>query len=162
MGVAQRLSQLRKYSINILHWEWTPSLHLISERPRLQIAHHEISHAIGFPIIEDRQDMGMLQLGNDARFLMKAGCEFLAFGKLTRQHFNRDITIHRGLVGFINISHAALTNLSDDSIGTEHLPGLKIIHFLLQIVWRDSFDELILRLIGLKFKLHYPGKVRSS
>src|ERR1044072_5442612 len=149
MCIAQRLSQLRKYPIDILNWEWTSCLHLISECPCFEIAHHEISHAIAFSIIEHWQDMRMFQFGNDARFLMKACCEFLTFCKLTRQHFDRDITIYRGLVGFIHICHATLADLSDDAIGTEHLPGLKIIHCLLQVVWRDRFDYPILRLIGL-------------
>src|SRR6266508_4403488 len=98
--------------------------------------------------------MWMLELGNDARFLMKTRRELLALCQLTGQYFDRNVTIYGGLVGFIYICHTALADLSDDSIGTEHLPGLKVIHFLLQIVWRDRFDEPILRLSGLKFKLH--------
>src|SRR6266508_2332261 len=134
MRIAQCVSQLGEDAIDFIEWKWSTGFHLIFERPCIKIAHHEVCDAIAFSIIEDRQNMWVLQFGNDARFLVKSCRELLAFRELTRQDLNRDITIYRRLIGFINSRHAPFSNLTDDAICAEHLPGLQVIHLLLQTV----------------------------
>jgi hypothetical protein len=91
--------------------------------------------------------MRMFQHRNDARLLMEARREFLALRQLARQNFDRDITIYRGLIGFVDVCHSPFANLINDAIRSEHLSGLNVIHgcFL--------FDVLpILRLFHFNFK----------
>src|SRR5918993_4880501 len=124
--------------------------HFFLEGACIHVAHDEVCHAVAFPVIEDRQDVRMLQLGNDARLLLEARRKFLALRKLAWQDLDRYITVDRGLVGFVYSCHSASANLIDNAIGTEHLPGLNVIHASL------LFDVPILRRIELNFKLHYP------
>jgi len=78
--------------------------------------------------------MRVFQARNDARLLLEARGEFLAFRKLARQDLDCDIPIDRGLLGCIDSRHASPANLSNDAIVAEHLSGLKNIHVALQVV----------------------------
>src|SRR5512142_856604 len=106
MSITESICQLRKDPINFLQGKRTPRLHPMPESPGVEIAHHKVSNAITLAVVEDRQDMRMFKHGDDARLLMKAGRELLALCQLTRQDFDRHITIYGWLICFVDICHA--------------------------------------------------------
>src|ERR1051325_3911080 len=128
MGVAQRIRELGKDAVNIVQGKWTLRLHPVFERACIKISHDEIGNTVALPIIKHRQNMRMLEFGNDARLLMKARREFLAFRQLTWQDFDSDVTIYRRLIGFVHGCHAPFADLTNNAIRAEHLSGLKSVH----------------------------------
>src|SRR5688572_7525688 len=108
MCITQGIGQLSEDAVNFIYWKWPTRHHSVFERARFEIAHYEVSSAIAFTVVEDRQNMRMFQPGNRARFLLKAFHKLCAFSQLTRQHFDRHMAIHGGLISLVDRGHAPL------------------------------------------------------
>src|SRR3974390_1489844 len=76
--------------------------------------HDQISVTVCLTKIEDGQDMRVLQLCQDARFLLKAQDELrVLFSQMARQHLQGHMTIHAGLMGLEDRGHPALAQLGN-------------------------------------------------
>ena len=127
VGITQRIRELGEETVNFAQGQWT-FFHLVFERSRFEIPHDEIGDAFAFAVIEDRQNVRVLQPGNDTRLLLEALREFGALRQLPRQDFDRHVPIHGRLIRLIDGCHASFADLTDNSVGAKHLPGLKGVH----------------------------------
>ncbi len=71
----------------------------------------------------------MLEPGNDAGFLLEPFYEFIIFCQFQGENLDRHMSIHGGLMRFVDSCHAPFTYLLNNAIRAEHLPGLKLFHF---------------------------------
>jgi hypothetical protein len=101
----------------------------ISQGSVLDKGHHDIGIAIGLAKIVDRQDVGVLQLGDQDCLLPKPSYKPWIAGKMAGQNFEGDIAIHAGLKSFINGGHSSFTQWRNDLVGTE-LFSSQIFHAL--------------------------------
>jgi hypothetical protein len=119
---------LRKETVDFRERKRTALLHFVLERSGVEKPHDEIRDPFAFPVIEDRQNVSVFQPGNDARLLLEALHEFRALGELAWQYLDRYVAIHGRLVGLVDGCHAPLPDLAEDTIRSERLPGLELIH----------------------------------
>ncbi len=71
------------------------------------------------PHVEDSDDIGVRQLGDNVCFLEEARAEQLILGQPAGQHLERDGTIERFLCREIDHSHAAMTEFALDPVARD-------------------------------------------
>ena len=67
----------------------------------------------------DGGDFRMVQRGQDSGFTLKPGQAFGVIGEEVREDFEGDIPAELGIVGSIDLAHAALADFGGDFIGAE-------------------------------------------
>ena len=65
----------------------------------------------------------MFEPGDRARFALEAGAEVGVACQVLRQHLDRHVAIHGGVIGLVDGRHPAQANLFEDAIGAEVLPN---------------------------------------
>ena len=125
--VIQRFGELREEAVNLAQRKRT-RFHFCFERPRFEVAHHEIGDAVAFAEIEDGQDVRMFEPRDDTRLLLEARRKLGTLRQLARQDFDRHVPIHGRLVRLVDGRHASFADLTDNSVGAKHLPRLKSVH----------------------------------
>ena len=118
MGIIQRLAHLADHLHDLLPGQG------LAAQPGGQGAAGNQRHddkwvAFFLAVIEHRQDEGMLECGEQAGLAAKTPVEVFVCRKLARQHLDRHESVGRGLVGFEDGRHAALTQRLDDTISGE-------------------------------------------
>ena len=92
----------------------------ILERARVHVAHDQEGIPVCLAEVMHREDVAVFQLGNRACFLLEALKKRAVFqGHLLRQHLDRHIAIHAGLVSTIDRGHAAHANLIQNLVWTK-------------------------------------------
>jgi hypothetical protein len=71
----------------------------------------------------NRQDVGMIQRGGRARFLLEATEAIGIVAERCRQHFNRDFSTEPRIAGAIDLPHAARAKHRQDFVRAETTAG---------------------------------------
>jgi len=92
---------------------------LVRQGTALQLLlHHEVDVTLGADVVNDG-DVGMIEGGGGAGFLLETSQPLGVGGVLLRQHLDGDITIQLRIPRPIHLSHAALTERFEDLVMTE-------------------------------------------
>jgi hypothetical protein len=95
----------------------------VGEVAAVGVAHHQVGDALVFADIVDRQDIAVFEAGDRARFALEAGAEVRVARQVLRQHLDRHVAIHGGVIGFVDRRHPPQANLFEDAIGAEVVPN---------------------------------------
>ena len=79
-----------------------------AKAPAPQVGHHQVGALRVAPVVEERDDVGVLQLGHDLRLALEPAHESRLVGVLGADHFDRHLAAHRRLVRPIDQPEVAL------------------------------------------------------
>ena len=82
--------------------------------------HDDIERAVLIAPVEDLDNIGMIQLGDDLRLSLKPLNQLLVPGQRGRQHLNRHLAVQRGLHAAVDHRHAAFADLLHSLVVPEH------------------------------------------
>src|SRR5215813_10213707 len=82
----------------------------------LQILHGDEGLAFILADLVDGTDMGMVQSGGGARFALKTLQSLAVLGKMFREELQGDEAAELGVLGLINHTHPAATQLLEDAV----------------------------------------------
>ena len=90
-----------------------------------RIAHHQLHHdeghrahgtgQLGLSGIVDRDNVGVVELGNSLGFAKQAGAAFGAQAG-SAQHLDRDVSLQQRVVGAVDCAHATLTEFGVEAV----------------------------------------------
>src|SRR5690606_5102067 len=83
----------------------------------------EIERTVFLAVIVDRDDVGMLQAGDSAGFLLEAGDVAIVLSGVRWQHFDSNVAVNVRLIAFVDRCHAAACQQLDDLIFTKFPPN---------------------------------------
>ena len=104
--------------------QWLP-LAPVRERFTLEQLHHQIVDAVLVTDVEERADVRVVELRDGARLALETGADLGGRGQARGQHLDRDIAAEAGVVGAIDLAHAAGAKGGEDPVGTELGAGCK-------------------------------------
>ena len=87
----------------------------------LDQAHVEEQPAVDLAEVVDGDDVRLVQAGRQARLAPEAGLERLVAGEVVGQHLQRDLALTDGVVGAVDLAHAAAADQLDEAIAAELL-----------------------------------------
>ncbi len=67
--------------------------------------HDDVDVLAFAPEVNDRQDVRVLQAGDELRLVLEAGDELLVVGQLSRHHLDGHVAVHRSLAGQVDGGH---------------------------------------------------------
>src|SRR5882762_1985460 len=115
MGRVQRVSDLdsdRQQSLNVQ----LTAPDAMFQRDAVEKLHRDESLPLGLTDVVDGADIRMVQCGSGLCFALEA-CQGLGIlGDLVGQEFERDKAMQPGVLGLVDDSHAAATELFDDAV----------------------------------------------
>ncbi len=115
MRVVQRVGHFRRDLHRLLDTELRFAVKLVAQCLTVDERHDIVKERIGFPRIEKRKDVGMLEI-RSSRYLLHESFGAEHGGEFGAQDFNRDLTVVLKILGKINRGHAALTDLTLDLV----------------------------------------------
>ncbi len=89
------------------------------ERLAFEKLHHEEGGAVLLPDVEQRADVGVIQLRDRARLALEPLAELRSGGDLRGQRLDGDAAIEPRVAGLVDLAHAAGAQRADDFIRTE-------------------------------------------
>ncbi len=122
VSIIESVAQLRNDAANLLERERL-TFQQIDQGAAFDERHDDVGVAFGFAKIKDGEDVWMLQFGEDLRFLFEARNKLRIAGEVAWQNFQRHVTIHAGLIRFVDRRHAALALRRNNAIDAELFPA---------------------------------------
>ena len=98
---------------------------LVGERAAIDVVRNEERDVVLLREVEGGHDVRVAQLADRARFLREAVGEGRIARGLRRQDLDRDVTAEGRLIRLVHGAHPAGTDLLDDLVVPERVPGLQ-------------------------------------
>lgn len=118
MGVVDGGGHLAEHVEHFGGGEFSLLLDLLQRAP-LQEPHHDIGWVVGSVEIVDREQVRVLQLGDEPRFALEPLPQGAVLEKAGVDHLDRDVPVHAGLVGAVDGGHAARSDGFGDLVGAK-------------------------------------------
>ena len=99
-------------------WNW-PSVEQVAKAVTLQQFGDQVRHAVLRADVEDRKNIGMVQGGDSARFLLETPHPFGISRECLRQNLDRNIPTESRVPGAVDFPHATRAYGRNDFVGTE-------------------------------------------
>ena len=94
-------------------------LNELAKSPAFDELHRDVDGAVGTADVVDVDDVGMIQAGGRARFLLEAPPPFGVRREVGRQHLQRDIAAQPAVVRAVDLAHPARGNRRNDVVASE-------------------------------------------
>ena len=88
----------------------------LRERPAVHQLHREEEHALVLLDRVDRDDAGVVERGDGARFALETGAAIGVVGESLRQHLERDLAAELRVLGEVHLAHAAGAQRAEDPV----------------------------------------------
>ncbi len=118
MGIAQRLAHLFDDLSYLFQGQRFPMQQII-QRASFNVRHDDIGISFILSKIMNREDMDMLQPGDQLGFLLETAYEFRVPCEMARQDLKGDIAIHARLIGLIDRRHTPFAQGCHDLVFPE-------------------------------------------
>lgn len=106
VGVVEGIAHLGGHAGDLLQWQRV-LVDSVRERTGLDEGHHDKREPVRLAVVVDRQNVGVLEAGENRRFLFEASQEFAVLDEMTRENLQRDVSVDGGLIVFVDGGHAA-------------------------------------------------------
>ncbi len=106
------------------------------ERAALEELHRDVVGAVELAAVEDLDDVGVLQAGGGARLAAEALDELRVGGEAAVEDLQRDLAAELGVLGAVDVGHAAAADALDDRVAL--VDDLALAEALAQRVVRVS------------------------
>ncbi len=126
MGVVEGIAHLGDHAGDLFQWQRV-LVDSVCERAGLDEGHHDKREPVRVAVVVDRQNVGMLQAGENRRFLFEAFQEFAVLSEVSRENLQRDVSVDGGLIGFVDGGHTAGPQRADNAIWSEG-PSREVFH----------------------------------
>ena len=107
VGVGQRITDLGDDLSHLIQRHGL-AMHQVGQRAALDEGHGDVGVAFRLAEVVDRQNVNMLQLGDQLGFLLEAAGELGVAGEVARQDLECHLPVDAGLVGLIHRGHTTL------------------------------------------------------
>ena len=91
----------------------------VAKRLAFEVLHHQEVDTVLTPNVVQRADVRMIQSSDGARFALKSLAHVRIGCDMRGQHFDRHRATKTGVVGSVDLSHAACTEWRDDFVRPE-------------------------------------------
>ena len=126
VGSGQAFGQLRSQSDD-LPFRQRSACQFLAEGYPCDVLHDEKVHTLLRVEVMNRSDVGMVEPGeSDGLFVEALAGNFVREGP-RGEHLNGDLAVEVFILGTINITHPAGTDLFGDAIMTQSLPNKRIL-----------------------------------
>src|SRR5581483_393884 len=116
MGGQQSVGHLDRDVEKLVELHRLSALDLLLQALAFELLHHDKGMALIVINIVNDADIGVVQLRGSPRFALETLHRLAVVQKLLRNEFEGNVTAEAGVLGFIDNSHTAAAEFSDDSI----------------------------------------------
>ena len=108
-------------------------------------AHVDEQHPVDLAVVVDRNDVGLLQPASRMSFALKALPEGRVVRNALREQLQRDDAVALGVLGLVDLTHAALADQPQQAVGAElgALPRPLLAHWT-TFLRSSSLDEALM------------------
>src|SRR2546425_143352 len=121
MGILDRIEQLQIDRSEIIQ-VWQVASQVSSECPTIDKWHHQVEQALFIAKLNQRENMGVVKLGNRASLAIEATTHLRIAGIVTKDDLDGYATPESGaLPSFVDSTHAPYTDAPDDIVVSKRL-----------------------------------------